>query len=90
MIYVYYVALDYQLKVKQLNYNHAFFTLRYLALTKTSMIFKIVNCLRLKSTKHRENIFPGSGCSEWIGSTDPVDRMSPCPSQLRSRSIHLE
>ncbi len=51
MIYVYYVALDYQLKVKQLNYNHAFFTLRYLALTKTSMIFKIVNCLRLKSTK---------------------------------------
>ena len=39
---------------------------------------------------HRENIFPRSGCLEWIGSTDPVDRMSPRPSQLRSRSIHLE
>ena len=38
---------------------------------------------------HREIFLPGLGGSGWIRSTDPVDRMSPSPGQIWSRSIHL-
>ncbi len=66
-------------EIQQTNFQH---------ISPMSISRLIMEIMKLRL--HRENIFPGSGCSEWIGSTDPVDRMSPRPAQQGSRSIHLE
>lgn len=38
---------------------------------------------------HQENVFPGSGCSRWIWSTNPIDCMSLHPELLQFTSISL-
>lgn len=70
-----------------LIYPHLFFylSLEYFnTLKRILYIRKVVIDLEMILNKHRQIIFGGSGCPEWIWFTDPVDCMSPCPDLTRS------